>query len=134
MYRCRYDDGKGTLPPSFTIISFTCFVVQPCCLLSFSFFFILTAIFRGSLDGLPLLCLSVFESLYTFFFCTWQAASLKPMFYSCATLLLYDLESFHHLQPSELDASTSPLHLDLLLFCIDVPIRSCEKKPCPKKI
>ena len=67
MYRCRYDDGNVTLP-SFTIISFTCFVVQPCCLLSFSFFFILTAIFRGSLDGLPTLCLSVFESLYTFFF------------------------------------------------------------------
>jgi hypothetical protein len=28
----------------------------------------LTAISRGSLGGLPLLCLSVFESLYTFFF------------------------------------------------------------------
>ena len=138
MYNGCRCDGNCTLPPSFTIISFTCFaVVQPSCSLSFGFFFILTAISRGSLDGVStaafMYFMYVFESLYTFFFCTWQD-SLKPMFYSCAALLLYELESFHHLQPSSLGAATSPLHLDLLLFCIDVSIHSCEKKPCLKKI
>jgi hypothetical protein len=38
-------------------------------------------------------------------------------------------EVIAHLQPSELEVVASTLHMDLLMFCIDVPIRSCEKKP-----
>jgi hypothetical protein len=83
------------MAPSFTIISFTCFVVQPC-LLSFSFFLIL----RTTLAIIQVVCHSLAYLLVLLSpLHGTLPTSLMPMFYFCEAPLQHGLELCRHLLP-----------------------------------
>src|SRR5215203_4554088 len=96
------------------MISLTCFVVHPCCLLDESWLFILYAISCcGISGGLPLFLICFLILLYLLP-CI-SLTSQKPMFCFCEDLLLPVLQEYVYHILHLTQATFFPLHLHQIL-------------------
>src|SRR5215203_3169076 len=95
------------------MISLTCFVVHPCCLLDANLFCILYTISCSISVGLPLFLVCFLILLYLLP-CT-SLTSQKPMFCFCEDLLLPVLQEYVYHIPHLTQTTFFPLHLHQIL-------------------